>query len=114
MKIPVRHETAKARIMAPSMLLRFEGRGQVVRRTACHGLRPVEYDKALVRASGNRLTDRIPKPSLISLPPPGTDRTYGSTCHQHVVPILSPTRGSNFVTNTWFQFLGIHKYFSGS
>ena len=44
--------------------------------------------KALVRwATGKSITNRLPKLSLITLSPPGADRIYGSTCHQHVVPI---------------------------
>ena len=42
----------------------------------------------LVRlATDKRLSDRLPNPCLITLSPPRMDRIYGSTCHQHVVPI---------------------------
>ena len=43
--------------------------------------------KVLVRwATGKRVSNRLPKLSLLALSP-GTDRIYGSTCHQYVVPI---------------------------
>ena len=52
--------------------------------------------KALVRwATGKRLTDRLPKLSLITLPPLELTGYTGQR-----------------VTNTWFQFLEIQKYFS--
>ena len=57
---------------------------------------PDIFVKVLLRwAKGNRLTNRLPYLSLITLSPPGTDRIYGSTRD----------------TNTRFQSLGIRKYF---
>ena len=55
--------------------------------------------KVFVRwAKGKMLTNRLPNLNLITLSPPGTDRTVdGSTRH-----------------HTRFQFLGIQKHFSGS
>ena len=51
-------------------------------------LRSTPYVKALILwATGKRLTNHLPKLNLITLYPPGTDRTHGTTCHQHVVPI---------------------------
>ena len=42
----------------------------------------------LVRwATGKRLSNRLPKLSLTTISHHGTDRIYGSTCHQHVIPI---------------------------
>ena len=59
----------------------------------------ISYFRALVRwATGKTLINRLPKLSLVTLSLPGTDRIYGSMCHQH----------------TWFQFLGIQKYLSDS
>ena len=59
-----------------------------------HVLSTTPLVKAWVRwATGERLTNRLPKLSLTTLSPPGTagysgpDRIYGSTCHQLAVPI---------------------------
>ena len=56
--------------------------------------------EALVRwANGKRLTDRLPKLSLIALSRPGTagysgpDRIYGSTCHQQLAFLISGDPG---------------------
>ena len=59
------------------------------------------FVKALIHwAAGKRLTDRLPKLSLIPL---------------YTLPPLERTGYSGQrVTNTWFQFLGIQKYFSDS
>ena len=47
------------------------------------------FVKLLARlTTGKRLTDQLPNLSLVTLSPPGTDRIYGSTCHQHAVPIF--------------------------
>ena len=58
--------------------------------------------KTLVRwATGKRLTNRLPKLSLTTLQtkpynsPPGTDRKYRLTFHQHVVPISGDPTGSH-------------------
>ena len=61
----------------------------------------MEFVKALVRwATGKRLTDRLPKLSLITLSTPATDRIYLYTGQR--------------VTSTLFEFLGIRKYVSDS
>ena len=63
--------------------------------------------KALFRwATGKRSTNRLPKLSLTTLSSPGTAgysgpaRIYGSTCHQHAVPI-SGDPGRVFSGSKW-------------
>ena len=60
------------------------------------------YVKVLVCwGTGNILTNRLPKLSLIT-PPPGTagyagsDRIYGSMCQSQAVPFLGGLTESNF------------------
>ena len=55
-------------------------------------------------ATAKKLTDRLPKLSHTTLSPPGTDRIYGSTCHQHVVPISGDP-------DVFFRFLTLGNYF---
>ena len=83
------------------------GRDRPLREAACiriyvpvYVLSSTPFVKALARrANDERLTDRVPKLSFITLFPPGTDRIYGSTCHQHVVPISGdPEVFSRFLT----------------
>ena len=54
--------------------------------------------------TGKMLTDRLPKVSLVTPSPPGTDRIYGSTCHQHVYTYVVPISGDREV---FFQILDI-------
>ena len=66
---------------------------------------PHLFVRALARwAAGERLTDRLPKISHITLFPLGPDRIplYGSTCHQHVAPISGNPK-------VFFQILDMSK-----
>ena len=80
--------------------------------TTTHGLSTTAFVKALgLWATSKRLTNRLPKLSLITLSPQeltgysGPDRIFIYSKYLYT---------GRRVTNSWFQFLGIQKFFSDS